>query len=140
MPLPASQLNRMVSATLEVTRDEREPIELQAAPGASAPTPAWLRPEAWFVSAEDPLGEPTDAADNERLHRDLARALGQARLVSHPATLNSPGGAQRGYLLVGVTRSKAMRLAYKRKQWAVVGLFADRVEWVYTGLNSREKR
>ncbi|MCB9791825.1 MAG: hypothetical protein H6741_03775 [Alphaproteobacteria bacterium] len=144
MPIPPDILERWLNADLVL------PEGAPAAPGpltlprasvteGRAATPASLAPEAWFISAAQPANRETDAAEDERLNAALRHALGQADIASLPARLEGEGMQLSGALMLGVDRAKALRLGYKRKVWAVLGVFPDRLEVVFTGVNSRER-
>jgi len=86
------------------------------------PLPPALCPVTWLVA-------PRDSA----LLEALERAAGQAGVATLPARVDGRDACA----LHGTSRARAMKLAYRRKQALIVGLFPKRAEVVYTGLGSR---
>ena len=86
------------------------------------PLPAALRPVTWVLAPEDP-----------KLLQALRISAAQAGIATLPARF----GEREACALHGTSRARAMKLAYKRQQPLVLGLFPDRTEVVYTGLGSR---
>lgn len=139
MPIPSDVLSAWQSASLYVQVSERgDEVVLPPASAADrGPGHFLLWPSAWFVSAGDPLGVPASEQENARLHAQLLTSVGQSGIAALPARLRGPGLQLEGLLLRGAGRARAMQLGYKRRQWAVLGVFPDRMEVVYTGINSR---
>ena len=122
MPAPMDQLRAMQSARLEVQVGEQWLDLPPAGERERPPLPASLRPVTWLVAPDDP----------QQLEA-LKRAAGQAGHALLEARVNGKPACG----LHGVPRDRAMKLAYKRKQPLIVGLFEHRAEVVYTGLGSR---
>lgn len=97
-----------------------------------------LLPRVVLLSAARPLGAEPDAQDAQR-HSALLTSLRQAGLRFHPAELEWLGHSQEAVLIQGCSRAKAVKLAYKRKQWCHWELVAGSVAVVYSGVNSRQK-
>lgn len=95
-------------------------------------------PRAVLLSACRPLGAVGDAQDPAR-HKALLTSLGQAGFRFHEAELHWLGERQPAVLVQGCTRAKAVKLAYKRKQWCLWVLRPETVQVVYSGVNSRQK-
>lgn len=99
------------------------------------PLPLSLQPTAWVISACAPAGEPS--ADDANRHAMFLKSLAQAKAVFREVDLDLGQRQQPAVLVQGIGRARAVKLGYKRKQWAVLGFEGDRVHVVYTGLNSR---
>lgn len=123
MPAPIELLQRYHAATLRI-QDGEPPWTRPLAD--RAPLPLALAPQAWFVGADDEAGL-----------RALLTSARQAGIAGVVARVEGPGLDRPGLVLVGVDRARAVRLGYRRGEWVVIGLLGDRVEVVYTGLNSR---
>lgn len=95
-------------------------------------------PRAVLLSACRPLGAPHSAEDAAR-HKALMTSLGQAGLRFYPAQIAWLDDVQDAVLVQGCTRAKAVKLAYKRKQWCHWELSAQGISVVYSGVNSRQK-
>ena len=122
MPAPMDQLRAMQAARLEVQIGEQWLVLPPAGDGERPPLPASLRPVTWLVAP----GDPQQLEALKRAASQAGHALLDARVDGQPACG-----------LHGVTRDRAMKLAYKRKQSLIIGLFEHRAEVVYTGLGSR---
>lgn len=139
MPIPADVLRAYQTARLSVRVDDYGP-PLVLPPACAAERGAGhflLWPSSWFVSAQNPLGEPQSDAENAKLHEQLVDSVRQSGAAVLRARLDGEQIALDGLLLRGVGRARAIQLGYKRRQWAVLGVFPDRIEVVYTGVNSR---
>lgn len=123
MPLPASELAAWKDA--RVTLDGQVLDEL----------PLRYCPVAYVLSAQAPQGVPGEGDDDR--HAALLRSLRQAGRAFHEVELGIAGRAQAAVLVPGMTRARAVQLAYKRKQWAVLELRKTERFVVYTGINSR---
>ena len=123
MPIPAAELARW--------RQARVHVDGQVLP----PLPLALKPTAWVLSACAPSGQPDE--EDERRHQQLLKSLSQSKLVHREVELELGDRRQAAVLVQGIDRARAVKLGYKRKQWAVLGFEGDRVHVVYTGLNSR---
>jgi hypothetical protein len=99
--------------------------------------PIQLSPRCTVLSAQDPVGLPND--DNDARHTALLRSLRQSGHVFVEAEIHLDDRVQRGVAVVGLSLGRAVKLAYKRKQWVVWRQDAEGRRVVYTGLNSREK-
>ena len=122
MPADRAELEVWMNASLAVRIGESW-VELPpASAGNRPPLPPSLCPVTWLVA-------PTEAS----LLEALERAAGQAGVATLPARVDGRDACA----LHGATRARAMKLAYRRKQSLIVGLFPGRVEVVYTGLDSR---
>ncbi|MCB9758857.1 MAG: DUF3293 domain-containing protein [Alphaproteobacteria bacterium] len=143
MPIPPDILAEWLHTEVHLPEGAPAHAEPLTVPAATAPerpaTPPGLLPEAWFVSAWDPDGRPASEADNVRAHGQLIASLNQTGVVWLPAVAQGEGRPRQGVVLLGVDRARAVKLAYKRRQWACLGILPGRVEVVYTGLNSRER-
>lgn len=95
-------------------------------------------PRAVLLSACRPLGAPSDEGDAKR-HAALKTSLGQAGFRFYSAQLHWLGAVQDAVLVQGCPRAKAVKLAYKRKQWCHWELSAQGISVVYSGVNSRQK-
>ena len=116
------QLRAMQTARLEVQVGDEWLALPPAGEGKRPPLPASLRPVIWLVAPSDP--QQLEAL--KRAAGQAGHALLEARVDGRPACG-----------LHGVARNRAMKLAYKRKQSLIIGLFEHRAEVVYTGLGSR---
>lgn len=129
MPIPIDTLAAAQSARITVG-------ELDLSQGLAGH--ARLLPRAVLLSASRPLGAEADGDDAAR-HSALMSSLRQAGLLFHPAKLEWLGAVQDAVLVQGCPRAKAVKLAYKRKQWCHWELSAHGVSVVYSGVNSRQK-
>lgn len=122
MPIPVPELARWLEARVRLERAVLPPLPLS------------LKPSAWVLSACAPHGQPGD--DDDARHRALLTSLSQSKLAHREVVLELPDRSQAAVLVQGIDRARAVRLGYKRKQWAVLGFEGDRVVVVYTGLDS----
>ena len=122
MPAPMDQLRAMQTARLEVQVGEEWVALPPAGEDKRLPLPPSLRPVIWLVAP----GDPQQLEALKRAAGQAGHALLEARVDGRPACG-----------LHGVPRNRAMKLAYKRKQSLIIGLFEHRAEVVYTGLGSR---
>ncbi len=129
MPIPLETLAAAQSARITVD-------ELDLSGGLAGH--ARFLPRAVLLSACRPLGAPNSEDDLKR-HAALKTSLGQAGFRFYPARLEWLGSIQDAVLVQGCPRAKAVKLAYKRKQWCHWELSAKGVSVVYSGVNSRQK-
>lgn len=99
--------------------------------------PIALSPRCTVLSAQDPVGRPHD--DNAARHTALLRSLRQTGHVFVPARIDVGERTLDGVAVVGLTLERAVKLAYKRKQWVIWRLDGSQRQVVYTGINSRER-
>jgi len=123
MPIPTDELARWRAAKVRVDGVELPPLPLS------------LKPSVWVLSACAPAGEP--GAEDRTRHQQLLKSLTQSKRAHREVTLDLGDRVQPAVLVQGIDRSVAVKLGYKRKQWAVLGFEGDEVFVVYTGLNSR---
>lgn len=115
MPADPAELRRWRETLVQVQVGEQWLV-------LEGPLPAALRPVTWVVAPEE---------------AQALIALRQSASQAGIATLPARFGDREACALHGTSRARAMKLAYKRKQALILGLFPDRVEVVYTGLGSR---
>ncbi|MCP4810478.1 MAG: hypothetical protein GY913_08640 [Proteobacteria bacterium] len=123
MPMPAAQLAAWREAGVELDGQVLDELPLK------------LQPMVWVFSAQARQGTP-GPGDADR-HAALIRSLRQSRAVFREVRLTVGEHTLDAVLVRGITRAKAVQLAYKRKQWAVLELRRTDRFVVYTGINSR---
>lgn len=99
--------------------------------------PIQLSPRCTVLTAQDPVGRPND--DNAARHTALLRSLRQSGLVFVQAEIQQGDRTLQGVAVMGLSLGRAVKLAYKRKQWVIWRQDAEGRRVVYTGLNSRER-
>ncbi|HEX9138754.1 MAG TPA: DUF3293 domain-containing protein [Steroidobacteraceae bacterium] len=90
----------------------------------------WTVDRSAFISAANPLSQPTDPEQNAAAHERLLRKLETAGLHSAPGTGLDPNGhwiPERSVLVAGITKAEALRLAAIFHQHAIVFAEADAV-------------
>ena len=104
---------------------------------------AW-RDGDWTVSPDVlplwilPLGAlDTGAPEPPLSPQEVEHRLEQAGIAWSPCILVVGTHRVAAKALSGITRSKAVRLGYRLKRWCMIHVTSDRLNLVYTGLNSR---
>jgi hypothetical protein len=98
--------------------------------------PAGLAPCAWGIAPG--LFAESDASA-QLAHEDLQKRIKQAGISFQTARFVSEARTVPGFLLLGVSRDRAIRLAYKLGEWALFHFEDSQVRIVYTGYNSRSR-
>ncbi len=97
---------------------------------------AVLAPCAWGIAP----GLFADSEESAQLaYDDLQKRIRQAGISFELARFVSEGRNVPGCLLLGTSRDRAIRLAYKLGEWGVFHLEESQVRIVYTGHNSRSR-
>jgi hypothetical protein len=131
MPIPSEILRE-----LQFVQICAQDVVFTVRQGREQPIPAELAPCAWGI-APGLFAESETAAD--LAYEDLLKRIKQAGISFKPARFVGQGREVPGCLLLGVSRDRSIRLAYKLGEWALFHLEDSQVRIVYTGYNSRSR-
>ena len=138
MPLSIHQINTAQSVEIRSQNDVGEVVVWPSAkdvPVDSLPMIWGLAPG--LVRADS---METCFGDGEAVLNDLQHRLHQAKIQYDLATFISKDRKYQGVLMRGISRTRAVALGYKLRQWVVFGLNGESLTVVYTGLNSHRPK
>ncbi len=131
MPIPSEVLLQLNAVQIYA-----QDLVFTASKGHDQHIPAELAPCAWGIAPG--LFSLTDTAA-QLAYEDLLKRVQQAGISFKLARFVGEDREVPGCLLVGVSRDRAIRLAYKLGEWALFHLEDSQVRIVYTGYNSRSR-